>query len=132
MKVFRHYPCASISATVAAVLLMSAPVWATNGLSYSSYEHQVGQQDYIQKVYNEDQFEGNWEQMKGALKEQWGDFTDDDLMTIRGQAQQFEGKVQERYGDRKEEVREWVDKWLEKHPYDQSGDHPSSDNPVAN
>ncbi|MGD9849686.1 MAG: CsbD family protein [Nitrospirales bacterium] len=70
------------------------------------------------KTYNEDQFKGNWKQMKGALKEQWGEFTDDDLLAIEGRADRFEGKVQERYGERKEEVREWVDNYLESHPYD--------------
>jgi hypothetical protein len=28
--------------------------------------------------------EGNWKQMKGKIKEQWGKLTDDDLDTIEG------------------------------------------------
>ncbi|MEX2492430.1 MAG: CsbD family protein [Nitrospirales bacterium] len=72
----------------------------------------------MHQVYNQDQFNGNWKQLKGALKENWGEFTDDDLLAIEGRTDRFEGKVQERYGERKEEVREWVDRWLEDHPYE--------------
>ncbi|MEO7861788.1 MAG: CsbD family protein [Nitrospirales bacterium] len=118
MKVSWHRSSMTGPAAFAAALILSAPVWASNGLTYSSYENQGQQSDYIHQVYNEDQFKGNWEQMKGALKEQWGDFTDDDLMVIQGKSQKFEGKLQERYGDRKEEVKTWVDEWMEKHPYD--------------
>jgi uncharacterized protein YjbJ (UPF0337 family) len=65
-------------------------------------------------VVNKDQFQGNWKQFKGELKKQWGAFTDDDLMQIEGDMDKFEGKIQERYGDRKEEVKEWTDEWFKK------------------
>ncbi|GJL68238.1 MAG: hypothetical protein NPIRA06_08730 [Nitrospirales bacterium] len=107
-----------ISSTVAAVLLMSAPAWGANGMIYSVSTEEGVQKGYIHKVYNEDQFNGNWKQLKGALKENWGEFTDDDLLAIEGRTDRFEGKLQERYGERKEEVRAWVDEWLEDHPYD--------------
>ena len=32
-----------------------------------------------------DRVEGNWKQMKGKVKEQWGKLTDDDLTAIGGQ-----------------------------------------------
>ena len=35
---------------------------------------------------NWDRIEGNWMQMKGKVKEQWGDLTDDDLDRINGPA----------------------------------------------
>ena len=65
-------------------------------------------------IVNKDQFQGNWKQFKGELKKQWGAFTDDDLLQIEGDMDKFEGKVQERYGDRKEEVKEWTDEWFKK------------------
>jgi uncharacterized protein YjbJ (UPF0337 family) len=37
--------------------------------------------------------EGNWKQLKGKIKEQWGHLTDDDLDRIEAR-----GKIQERYG----------------------------------
>jgi uncharacterized protein YjbJ (UPF0337 family) len=99
-------------------ILTSTPAWALNApFSKPYFEHSV-KSDYIHQVYNQDQFNGNWKQLKGAIKENWGEFTDDDLLAIEGRADRFEGKVQERYGERKDEVREWVDKWLEEHPYE--------------
>ena len=41
--------------------------------------------------------EGNWKQVKGKIKEQWGNLTDDDLDVINGHRDQLEGKIQERY-----------------------------------
>ncbi len=38
--------------------------------------------------------EGNWQQFKGKVKEQWGKLTDDDLDTINGRQDQLEGKIQ--------------------------------------
>jgi uncharacterized protein YjbJ (UPF0337 family) len=55
--------------------------------------------------------EGNWKQMKGKVKEQWGNLTDDDLTAINGKRDQLEGKIQERYGLAKDQVRRDVDDW---------------------
>ncbi len=66
-------------------------------------------------VVNQDQFEGKWKQFKGELKKQWGEFTDDDLLAIEGRVDKLEGKIQERYGDRREEVKRWVDEWFDHH-----------------
>lgn len=49
--------------------------------------------------------EGNWKQMKGKVKEQWGKLTDDDLDVINGKREQLEGKIQERYGYEKTGLR---------------------------
>jgi uncharacterized protein YjbJ (UPF0337 family) len=38
--------------------------------------------------------EGNWKQIKGKVKEQWEDLTDDDLDEIAGKRDQLEGKIQ--------------------------------------
>jgi uncharacterized protein YjbJ (UPF0337 family) len=42
--------------------------------------------------------EGNWKQVKGKVKEKWGQLTDDDLDVINGRRDQLEGKIQQRYG----------------------------------
>ncbi|MBW4656997.1 MAG: CsbD family protein [Kaiparowitsia implicata GSE-PSE-MK54-09C] len=55
--------------------------------------------------------EGNWKQLKGKVKEQWGDLTDDDLDVIAGKRDQLEGKIQERYGLAKDQVKSDVDTW---------------------
>jgi uncharacterized protein YjbJ (UPF0337 family) len=63
---------------------------------------------------NKDQFKGRWTQFKGELKKQWGKFTDDDLLAIEGDYQKFQGTLQAKYGDRKEEVGRWADEWFER------------------
>ncbi len=45
-----------------------------------------------------DKVEGNWTEMKGHVKEQWGKLTDDDLTEIQGHREQLVGKIQKRYG----------------------------------
>jgi uncharacterized protein YjbJ (UPF0337 family) len=58
--------------------------------------------------------EGNWKQFTGKVKEQWGQLTDDDLKVINGRRDQLEGKLQERYGYGRDQIRKNVDDWLSK------------------
>ncbi len=51
-------------------------------------------------------------QFKGQVKEQWGKLTDDEIDEIAGRRDQLEGKIQERYGLAKDQVRTDVDDWL--------------------
>jgi uncharacterized protein YjbJ (UPF0337 family) len=60
---------------------------------------------------NSDQFAGNWKQLKGKVKEQWGKLTDDDVTVIEGKRDQLVGRVQERYGIAKEKAEEEVSAW---------------------
>jgi uncharacterized protein YjbJ (UPF0337 family) len=60
---------------------------------------------------NADQLKGKWMQFQGDLKKQWGKFTDDDLKQIDGNYDKFCGKVQERYGDTKDNIMKWTDQW---------------------
>ena len=73
------------------------------------------QQATMRVGVNEDQLEGMWKQFKGELKEKWAQFTEDDLLAIEGRVDKLEGKIQERYGDRREEVKAWVDQWFDTH-----------------
>jgi uncharacterized protein YjbJ (UPF0337 family) len=57
--------------------------------------------------------EGNWKQMKGAVKQQWGKLTDDDLTQINGSQEKLEGIIQERYGIAKDETRKQLDSWYQ-------------------
>src|SRR5690242_21218659 len=60
--------------------------------------------------------EGNWKQFGGRVKEKWGKLTDDDLAVINGRRDQLEGKIQERYGLAKDQVRSDIDTWLKSLP----------------
>jgi uncharacterized protein YjbJ (UPF0337 family) len=55
--------------------------------------------------------EGNWKQLKGKVKEQWGRLTDDDLNVIAGRQDQLEGKIQERYGYARDQIHKEVEAW---------------------
>jgi uncharacterized protein YjbJ (UPF0337 family) len=46
----------------------------------------------------DDRVAGAWHQLKGKVKEQWGQLTDDYLKQLGGHAEQLAGKLQERYG----------------------------------
>ena len=60
-------------------------------------------------LMNDDVFKGKWMQLKGQIKEKWGDLTDDDLDTVAGQRDQLVGRIQERYGLAKDEVNRQLD-----------------------
>jgi len=57
--------------------------------------------------------EGSWKQLKGKIKEKWGDLTDDDLDKIAGRRDQFEGLIQQRYGLTKDQARRQIEEWLD-------------------
>lgn len=60
---------------------------------------------------NTDIVEGNWKQLKGKIKEQWGKLTDDDLDVIAGKRDQFVGKLQERLGVSRDEAEKQTKEW---------------------
>ena len=64
---------------------------------------------------NWDQVEGNWMQMKGKVKETWGDLTDSDIKKVEGKRDKLAGVLQERYGKKKEEIEKEIDCWLNRH-----------------
>lgn len=60
---------------------------------------------------NWDTITGNWMQLKGKVKEKWGDLTDDDLDRIAGKRDQLVGKLQEKYGYSKERAEQEADRF---------------------
>lgn len=48
--------------------------------------------------------EGNWKQLKGKAKIQWGRLTDDQLVVIAGKRIELAGEVLEAYGIEKDDV----------------------------
>jgi uncharacterized protein YjbJ (UPF0337 family) len=61
---------------------------------------------------NADTLKGQWTQMKGHVRKQWGKLTDDDLNQVQGDAEVLVGKLQERYGRSREQAREDVKRFL--------------------
>jgi uncharacterized protein YjbJ (UPF0337 family) len=62
---------------------------------------------------NEDTFKGQWMQLKGKIREQWGKLTDDDVDQIQGRSEQLIGKLQNRYGIAREEAQRQFDAWMQ-------------------
>ena len=60
---------------------------------------------------NRDQIQGEWKQLKGKAKEQWGKLTDDDLTRVEGNIDQLAGRIQERYGIERAEAERQIDAW---------------------
>ena len=58
---------------------------------------------------NWDTMKGDWKQLKGKIREKWGDLTDDEIEQVKGQRDQFEGLLQKKLGLAKEEVKRQVD-----------------------
>jgi uncharacterized protein YjbJ (UPF0337 family) len=67
--------------------------------------------NHQEELMNWDQVEGKWKQIKGTVKTRWGKLTDDDLDVISGKKDQLVGRIQERYGIKKEEAQREVDEW---------------------
>jgi uncharacterized protein YjbJ (UPF0337 family) len=61
---------------------------------------------------NWDRIEGNWKEIQGQAKQQWGKLTNDDLAIINGRREELEGTLQNRYGYAKDAVIIEVDNWL--------------------
>jgi uncharacterized protein YjbJ (UPF0337 family) len=62
-----------------------------------------------------DILKGKWKQMRGDVKQWWGDLTNDDVDRIEGDRDKLIGLIQERYGRSKQEAEREVDDFLAKH-----------------
>jgi uncharacterized protein YjbJ (UPF0337 family) len=60
---------------------------------------------------NRDTLKGQWTQLKGKVREQWGKLTDDEIDQMQGNAEILIGKIQERYGRSREEAEREFDTW---------------------
>ena len=56
-----------------------------------------------------DRVKGNWNQIKGRIKEEYGELTDDDLAYQEGQEDQMLGRIQEKTGKTKQEIKDFID-----------------------
>jgi uncharacterized protein YjbJ (UPF0337 family) len=58
---------------------------------------------------NRDWLEGNWKQARGKIQERWGKLTDDELDVIAGRRDQLVGRIQELYGETRDQVHRDLD-----------------------
>jgi len=57
---------------------------------------------------NAQELQGQWNKLRGQVKEHWGQLTDDDLQIQRGNVDQLVGRIQQRTG----ETRDAIEKFL--------------------
>ncbi|WP_234734350.1 CsbD family protein [Tellurirhabdus bombi] len=57
---------------------------------------------------NETTLKGRWNEVKGKLKQAYGDLTDDDLTYAEGQEDELYGRLQQKTGKTKDEVRKMI------------------------
>jgi uncharacterized protein YjbJ (UPF0337 family) len=59
---------------------------------------------------NKLQIKGSWNEIKGKLKQQFGNLTDDDLTFAEGKEDELLGRLQKKLGKSKEELRVMIEK----------------------
>lgn len=55
-------------------------------------------------------WQGRWNEIKGKVKQAYGDFTDDDLKHEEGKDDELLGKLQQKTGKARDEVVDWLNK----------------------
>lgn len=58
---------------------------------------------------NSDELKGNWNELKGKLKQKYAELTDDDLLYAEGKKDELVGRMQVKLGKTKEEVHKIID-----------------------
>lgn len=60
----------------------------------------------------QEMFKGRWTEMKGKVKERWGQLTDDEITETQGNLDQLAGKIQQKYGGTKEDIRRQLESMM--------------------
>ena len=53
---------------------------------------------------------GNWNELKGKAKQEYADLTDDDLVYEEGKDDELIGRIQQKIGKTKQEVKDWIER----------------------
>jgi len=61
-------------------------------------------------MINQQVLAGNWDEVKGKLKEKWGKLTDDDVRVFNGNVDQLIGRIQQKTGESREAIEHYLDK----------------------
>ena len=64
---------------------------------------------------NQDILEGKWKQLRGEIRETWGELTDDEIDQIAGKLDKLAGILQEKYGWTRDEAERHIDDFLRKY-----------------
>jgi uncharacterized protein YjbJ (UPF0337 family) len=59
-------------------------------------------------MLNAQEVRGQWDQLRGKIKQKWGQLTDDDLQIIGGNVDELVGRIQQRTGVAREQVERFI------------------------
>lgn len=54
------------------------------------------------------ELKGKWNEVKGKLKQKYANLTDDDLLFVEGKEDELYGRIQQRVGKSKEEIKKMI------------------------
>jgi uncharacterized protein YjbJ (UPF0337 family) len=57
---------------------------------------------------NTTELKGRWNEIKGKIKKEYADLTDDDLLYEEGKEDELYGRIQQKIGKTKDEVIKWI------------------------
>lgn len=57
---------------------------------------------------NTTEIKGNWNELKGKMKQKFADLTDDDLLYEEGKEDELYGRLQQKLGKTKDEVKKFI------------------------
>jgi uncharacterized protein YjbJ (UPF0337 family) len=57
------------------------------------------------------QDEGTWDRVKGKIRAEWGELTDDEVAQARGNLEQFVGNVKQKTGEAAESIEQKIRDW---------------------
>lgn len=58
----------------------------------------------------QDKLKGNWNFIKGNLKQKWSQLTDDELLYEEGKEDELIGRIQKKTGETKEAINAYLEK----------------------
>ena len=57
---------------------------------------------------NTTELAGKWDELKGVLKQKYADLTDDDLLFVEGKEEELYGRIQQKIGKTKDEIKKMI------------------------
>lgn len=67
-------------------------------------------------MFTSEQLMGKWKQVTGAVREKWGQFSDDDFEKVKGNSDKLIGMIQERTGTARKEIESFFQNIVDKSP----------------
>lgn len=58
---------------------------------------------------NEQVLQGHWNEVRGKLREKWGELTNDDVQSFNGNVDQLIGQIQRKTGESRESIERYLD-----------------------